>query len=53
MIHVLYLVWSLFTLTRYIVVLTHGDLRDDLEDDHVVCIRIDLLLKDAVSSDVR
>ena len=22
--------------TRYIVVLTHGDLRDDLEDDHVV-----------------
>ena len=30
--------------TRYIVVLTHGDLRDDLEDDHVVCIRIDLLL---------
>ena len=28
--------------TRYIVVLTHGDLRDDLEDDHVVCIRPDL-----------
>ena len=25
--------------TRYIVVLTHGDLRDDLEDGHVVRIR--------------
>ena len=27
---------------RYIVVLTHGDLRKDLADDHVVCIRNDL-----------
>ena len=30
--------------TRYIVVLTHGDLRDDLEDDHVVRIRTHLFL---------